>query len=495
MSRRPALASLALLVLAVLAGCASPPDACDVGSDAASCANPNMEGYTAPTDPIPEESETDGHDHADPLQHRFAQNASLLAFDDLRRFGASSEVPVGAHVVDIAPARDLLAVGVNGGHGDEGQQGFHLFDISDPDRLVHLSYYQSGQPVGGDRTLAFSGDGKTIFLGYEGDARPGVAAIDVSDPAAPREVAFWDDPQGFGSHTISAGAIGGVEHVFSLAMGVNILRFDPPQAGQSASFTLVGKYLTADQLAALDAVGMALGDGGTGPATTYALRALYGHDMTFFQDPVTGKPLLFVAYAYEGFKAVDLTVPSAPTLLFRWQAPADTSHKHYVHSVEAERLESGQLLLVVGSETFEPENQEIASPIWILDATVAAAGAPLATEPVHVSTWRNPGGASAGSLGLSVHFFRIEDGLLYLSHYHGGIWGIDLRTPEAQAEPRAFGYIMPVPPNATRPPEECCIGFDLDGVPMVFDVEVLDGVVYGADIIQGVTATRFERPG
>jgi hypothetical protein len=480
-----------LLAALALAGCATTPDECGVGDPAASasCANPNMDGYTAPVDPIPEEGEADGHDHADPLQHRFALNASVLAYDDLRRFGWSQEVPIGAHVVDLAPDRGLLAVGVNGGHGDEGQQGFHLFDVSDPGRLVHLSYYESDQPVGGDRTLAFSGDGDTVFLGYEGDARPGVAAIDVSDPATPREVAFWDDPQGFGSHTISAGSIGGVEHVFSLAMGVNILRYD------SAGFTLVGKYLTADQLAAIDAVGMALGDGGAGPAQTYALRALYGHDMTFFDDPVTGKPMLFVAYAYEGFKAVDLSVPSAPVLLYRWQAPADTAHKHYVHSVEAARLESGQLLIVVGSETFETENQGIASPIWILDGTLAAGSpVPLAVEPTHVGTWRNPGGAAAGSLGLSVHFFRLEDGLLYLSHYHGGIWGVDLRTPEAQADPQHFGYVMPLPPNAARPPNDCCIGFDLNGTPMVFDVEVLDGVAYGADIIQGVTATRFERP-
>lgn len=468
-----------LLLLASLGGCLDDRAPADDGAD----------GFTAPSDPIPEEGDAEGHDHADPLQHRFASNATLLAADDLRRFGWSEEVPVGAHVVDLAPARGLLAVGVNGGHGDEGQQGFHLYDVSDPSRLVHVAYYQSGQPVGGDRTLAFSGDGNTLFLGYEGDSRPGVAAIDVSDPGQPREVAFWDDPQGFGSHTISAGAIDGVEHVFSLAMGVNILRFD------GGAFTLVGKYLTADQLAALDALGMALGDGGPGPAQTYALRALYGHDMTFFQDPGTGKPMLFVAYAYEGFKAVDLSVPSAPVLLYRWQAPADTSHKHYVHSVEASRLESGQLLIVVGSETFEPENQGIASPVWILDGTLAAASPmPLAVEPVHVSTWRNPGGAAAGSLGLSVHFFRLEDGLLYLSHYHGGIWAIDLRTPEAQAEPRHFGYIMPVPADPARPPKECCIGFDLDGVPMVFDVEVLDGVAYGADILQGVTASRFERP-
>lgn len=489
MARSATLAILAAMGLALLAGCAFTPDECPPSS---SCANPNMQGYTAPADPIPEEGEADGHDHRAPGQHRFAENASLVAFDDLRRFGWSPETVVGAHAVDLAG--DLLAVGVNAGETDEGQQGFHLFDVSDPARLTHLSYYEAPLPVSGDRTIAFSQDGETVFLGYEGDARPGVAAVDVSNPLAPMEVAFWDDPQAFGSHTISAGAIGGVQYVFSLAMGVNILRYVAPQNGQEGTFTLVGKYLTADQLAALDAVGMALGDGGAGPAQTYALRALYGHDMTFFPDPATGKPILFVAYAYEGFKAVDLTVPSAPALLFRWMPPADTAHKHYTHSVEAARMESGQLLVVVGSETFEPENQEIASPIWILDATVAAAGLPLAAEPVHLSTWRNPGGAAAGSLGLSVHFFRLEDGLLYLSHYHGGIWGIDLRTPEAQAAPAAFGYIMPIPPTAIAPPEECCIGFDLDGAPMVFDIEVKDGVVYGADIIQGVTASRFVTP-
>ncbi|HUR25323.1 MAG TPA: hypothetical protein VM327_04830 [Candidatus Thermoplasmatota archaeon] len=491
----PALALLCLLGLATLAGCASTPDECDEGAAAstasASCVNPNMDGFTAVADPIPEEGDegTGGHDHRDPLQHRFAENASLVGYDDLRRFGWSPEIVVGAHAVDLASDRDLLAVGVNAGETDEGQQGFHLFDVSDPARLQHLSFYESELPVSGDRTIAFSQDGQTVFLGYEGGGvRPGVAAVDVSDPTAPREVAFWDDPEDFGSHTVSSGTIAGVQYVFSLAMGVNILRFD------GDSFTLVGKYLTADQFAALDAAGMAAGDAGPGPAQTYAFRALYGHDMTFFQDPVTGKPILFVAYAYEGFKAVDLTVPSAPVLLFRWMPPADTAHKHYTHSVEVARLDSGQLLVVVGSETFEAENQGIASPIWILDATVAAAGLPLASEPVHVSTWRNPGGAAAGNLGLSVHFFRIEDGLLYLSHYHGGIWAIDLRTPDAQAEPQAFGYIMPLPPTAIEPPEDCCIGFDLDGAPMVFDLEVKDGVVYGADIIQGVTASRFELP-
>lgn len=474
-------ALLATLILAAgLAGC----------SQRAGDESDAMDGYSAPDNPIPPEGEGT-HDHRDPAQHRFARNATLTAWDDLRRFGWTPETVVGAHAVDISG--DLLAVGVNAGESDGGQQGFHLFDVSDAERPRHLSYYASQQPVSGDRTIAFSADGKTVFLGYEGgDVRPGVAAVDVSDPLAPREVAFWSDPQNFGSHTVSAGVVDGVQYVFSLAMGVNILRYDPPEGGRSAGFTLVGKYLTADQLAALDALRL-LSEGDPQPAQTFALRSLYGHDMTFFADEVTGTPLLFVAYAYEGLKILDLSNPSAPLLLSRWMPPADTAHKHYTHSVAAERLASGELLVVVGSETFEPENQEIASPIWILDATAAVTGLPLQVEPRQVSTWRNPGDTAAGNLGLSVHFFRLEDGLLYLSHYHGGVWAIDLRTPAAQAEPRDFGYIMPIPPGAIFPPEDCCIGFDLDGAPMVFDVAVKGGVVYAADIIQGLTVIKFER--
>jgi hypothetical protein len=469
-----------LVASLVLAGCFTPADAPEEDP---------MAGYTSPDDPVPAEG-VGGHDHRDPAQHRFARNATLVGHDDLRRFGWSNETVVGAHALDLFG--DLLVVGVNAGEVDGGQQGFHLFDVSDPAQPRHLSFHKALFPVAGDRTVTFSGDGRYVFLGYEGGGvRPGVSAVDVSDPAAPLEVAFWADPQDYGAHTVAAGVVDGVQHVFVLAMGVNILRFDPPAGGQGASFTLVGKYLTQDQLAAADALRFVVGEG-QGSAPTYAVRSLYGHDMTFFDDPVSGKPLLMVAYAYEGLKVVDLSQPSAPVLLTRWMPPADTPHKHYTHSVAAFRMPDGQLLLVVGSETFEPENQEIASPVWILDATAAVLGTPLAQEPILRSTWRNPGGAAAGNLGLSVHFFRIDDGVLYLSHYHAGVWAIGLRTPQEQADPPVLGYIMPIPEGAIAPPEDCCIGFDLDGAPMVFDVVAKDGYAYGADIIQGLTVTRFD---
>ncbi|HWH31855.1 MAG TPA: hypothetical protein VNU01_04220, partial [Egibacteraceae bacterium] len=445
---------------------------------AASCVPPLMRGYTTVDDPMPH---GDGHDHADPAQHRLARNATLLAVDDLRRFGWTETTVVGAHA--LARHGDLLAVAVNGGR-DGSQQGFHLFDVSVADAPRHLGMFEAGVSVAGDRTIAFSHDGRTVFLGYEGAARPGVAAVDVSDPSRPRETHFWRDPQGFGSHTVSAGTIDGVQHVFSLAAGINILRYDP------SGFQLVGKYVTADGLGFLDAPGSSTG------IQTYVLRSLYGHDMDFYLDAVTGKPLLLVAYAYDGAKILDLSVPSAPVLQARWRPPPAADHAHYTHSAVAERSSDGRLLWVVGSETFEQENQGIASPIWILDATDAVAAPPLAAAPEHLATWRNPGGSPAGHLGSSVHFFRLQQGLLYLSHYHGGIWAFDLRDSGAWRDVRAFGHILPVGPDPVAPPEGCCINYDLGRVPMVFDVEAgaEPGVAYGADLVQGLSVVRFDVP-
>ncbi len=463
---------LSLLLAATLAGCVS-------GDEPA----PSL--FTTPDNPIPVEDDTGTHSHRDPTQHRFALNATLLGHDNLQRFGASTEAVVGAHALAIH--ENLLAVAVNGGDSDQGQQGFHLYNVSDPQHLQHLSFWDAGVPVNGDRTIAFSGDGKTVFLGFEGAGiKPGVAAIDVSDPVNPQQVAFWDDPQDFGSHTISAGVVGGVQYVFSLAVGVNILRYD------AEGFALVGKYVAADGLGLLDAYQFIdPSDPENGYARTYAIRTLYGHDMNFYQDPDTGIPLLLVAYAYDGLKILDISQPTAPILLANWMPPADSEHKHYTHSVTAERTADGSLIIVAGSETFEDQNNHIASPIWILDATQVVLED--TANPVHLSTWRNPSEAPAGRLGLSVHFFRQQDGMVYLSHYHGGVWAIDISTPELRKAPRNAGYIMPVPEHATPVPEDCCIGWDLDGAPMVFDVEVSrDGTVFAADLVQGVTSIRFD---
>jgi hypothetical protein len=479
---RTTLATLATAVLfaAALAGCASDPPG-------------PTDGFTdpGPADAIPTGAD---HDHRDPAAHRHARAAHLLDTLSLQEFGAGADLIVGAHALDIHG--DLLAVAVFGNHDDSGgQQGVHLVDVSHPADLRVVGTYDAGTPVRGDRTIAFSADGTTVFLGFESGPRPGVAAVDVSDPTAPVEVAFWSDPAGFGPHTVAAGVVGGEQYVFLLSLGVTTLAYD----GAAGAFTFVGKYLTADQLAFLDVIGHAQVDptnpgGGIGYGQTYLLRTLYGHDMTFYADPM-GLPLLLVAYAYDGLKILDISEPALPVPLARFLPPTDTSHRHYTHTVAAERLADGRLIVVVGSETFEPENQGIASPIWILDSTEAVANADALDAPELLSTWRNPSAAPAEELTQSVHFFRLRDGFLHLSHYHGGVWAFDLRDDASRRAAEAFAFILPVPVEPVAPPEDCCIGFPLAGVPMVFDVAVGDdGTVYAADIIQGVSSIRLDYP-
>lgn len=464
------------LVLVALAGCLTVDD------------TPAAEPYNG--EPIIVYDE--GHDHNDPAQHEdSAFNARILDVDDLRRFGASDEIIVGAHAMAIHD--DLLAVAVFGNHDDnpEAQAGFHLFDVSTPGRMKHLSYWEAPTSVRGDRTIAFHPEGTHVFLGFEGGARPGVAAVDVQDPENPVEVAFYaDDVVDSGPHTVAAGMVGGVPHVFLLSYGVTILSFEDDV------FSLQGKFVTQDELGAATGVRHLLpGDvEGPGYATTFALRSVYGHDMTFYNDPTSGKSFLSVAYGYDGFKVLDVSIPPAPMLEARFQPEADTAHPHYVHTASMERLEDGTLVVVVGTETFETENQGIPSPLWILDATDAATdGVPL-TDMEAITKWTNPDGAPSGALGLSLHFTRLQDGLLYISHYHGGVWVLDVRTPELRANPEILAAIQPVPDNAVSAPENCCIGFDLAGVPMVFDVEVsAAGQIFAADIVQGVVEIqRFE---
>ncbi len=394
----------------------------------------------------------------------FARNAEIIGHDSLALFGGSAEEQVGAHAV--ATFGNLAAVAVNG----PGHQGFHLFDTTDG-ALSHLSFYDAKVSVRGDRTIAFSADGATVFLGHESGPQPGVAAVDVTDPANPVLAGFWSDQTGFGPHTIGAGEASGTQYVFLLNAGVTILSY------ADGTFTLEGKYVTSDDLGILGALQSSSG------ATTYALRTVYGHDMAFWYDNATNTPYLAVAYAYDGVKLLDISNPAAPVLVMRWTPPTDTGHNHYVHSAAMYRDAQDRVILVVGSETFEEENQGIASPLWMLDVTAALG--PTSLSPIHLNTWTNPGDAPAGHLSRSVHFFRVLEGVLYVSHYHGGVWALDVAAPTS-APPATLGYIMPVATPAITPPEDCCIGFDLEAVPMIFDVDVTPGGVVAADLIQGV---------
>lgn len=458
---RPLLSTLFTALVLVTAGCiaSTNPEPAPAG--------PLI--TTGPVDPI-----VDKHDHRDPAEHPFAHNMELLAWRPLVEQGKYT----GAHAVDIWENYLFVETGDAMRDKDPGPTGFTILDIADPANPVVVGSYEDPNLVSGDRTLMVSEDGKYVFIASEAsNNRGGVYAIDVSDMANPKQVAFYQIPS-YGSHTVFAKMIDGKHYVYALSVGVHILRLDDAPIGGGKALNLVGRYATAsaEQLAQAPK---------SDEARTYAFRDLYGHDLFVTVDNETKKVTMYVAMAYEGLTIVDITNPTVPQELSKW-VPKDAHSPYYVHTVHVDWVD-GKRIIAVGSEVFENRHTETPSPVWFLDGTDLK-------KPQLVSTWINPGGHGAQGLLFSAHDLRIENGRVYLSHYHAGIWVLDISTAENLTAPKTLGYYAAGQDNGWRPGERCCIGFNLGAIPLFFDVEVKDGIAYGACMYTGIYVLKLQDP-
>ena len=442
-------------LLLALAGCFSPPD---VGGPAA---------LPSPLDPFLVQ-----HDHWDASAHALAWNVRELAWDALASPGARP----GAHSVDLHG--DLLAVGtagesasLTGGVNRPSEtNGFVLVDVADPAAPRVLGKYHTDSPLSADRTVVFSADGKTVFVGGLGE----VIAVDVSDPAAPAEAARFPNPRD-GAHTVFAAEVDGTQFVYVIGNGLLTFSYDAAKK----EFTLLSRYITATPEGLLDTP---LGPDGA----TYARRDVYGHDVFAEKDPVTGRHLAYVAYAYEGVKIVDLSNPRLPVEVATWRASGEGA-PWYTHTIWVAHLE-GRRVAVVGTEVFENRHLTTPSPVWVLDLTELE-------SPKLLATWTNPGGKGSDNLLFSAHDLRITpEGLVALSHYHGGVWVLDLRdlaAVEAAGTVPNLGYILPHRDNGWRPEGPCCFNLNFGGIPATMDVVMRGNHLFAADFHTGFYAFEY----
>lgn len=408
------------------------------------------------------------HDHANPIQHDVAYNARMLDHLPLVDEGD----PSGTHA--LALANDTLYAAST----LRGDNGFYAIDVSDPSNMSVVGEWHDATAIGGDRSIAATEDGGWVVVGTEGDLQDdesGVHLFDTSDPSDPQHVTFL--PLDGGAHTVDTLVIDGTTYVFALNYGVQILRVvDAPTGTQLVK---VGHYAFAGQ-----------------PLTdtpsyenpqdypTWALRAAYGHDMKPIVDPELG-PLLYVAYAYQGLQVLDINQPETPQPLAQW-VPEGEASPWYTHTVDAAMIDDRRVI-VVGSEVFEKRHIDTPSPVWILDGTDIQ-------NPELLSTWTNPAGAGSDNLLFSAHFFRIDEGRIHLSHYHGGTWVLDISTQSLQASPRVESAFLPNVDTGYRPDAECCLGFNLAGIPVTMDAVGDGDVTYAADIQTGVYAIETTGP-
>jgi hypothetical protein len=450
----------ALLILA-LAGC--------LGSSPAPPTTPAPNVFV---DPITSET---GHDHADPSQHNLSLNTTLLGHHFLTE--QDGEAP-GSHSIDLCGDWVVL------GRQEAGQTGVDIVDVSDPMHPEWVGKYRDPNAAPGDRDVAWSADCDYVFNANGGSQaqNSGVLVINAKDKSRPVFESRFQIPGTFlppnpvsggvtpGVHTIYALQVGSTQYVYALNWGVHILRAAPGSDGKLA-LNYAGRYAAADA----DSLERANEGGADATATR---RTVYGHDLSVYEE--AGRVIMYVAYAYDGLRIVDITDPLAPTELGHWRPDATPGAPHYVHSVKTYHRADGRRITVLGAETFEDRNKDTPSPLWTLDTT----------DPARIQlldTWTNPGGHGSELLFMSLHFYELENETLWLTHYHGGVWTLDLRDP---SDLKVKGYYMPHEDNGFRPAPFAPGGFKQDGMPMTYDLKLRNGIAYVADDYTGLYVLR-----
>lgn len=450
MPPRPPGAPLLALLLLLAAGCVEVPEAAPAPiGDAAGA-------------PLAYPVEVD-HNHADPALHEAAWGLERVAYLSL----AEADLPLGG-LYNLATAGDLL-VGSLGPPADAAALAagmtLAVFDVADPaaPRLLATRAF----PGGGVEAIALTDDAGFAFLGTEFGGAAGVWTVDLADPSRPTPVAFTPLPPE-GPHNLRHARLGerhlvlaSVAHVSSGPteflgfpqdsspthdLRVDVLEFDP--ARPERPLATLSSWSIDEEVEGTALV----------------------HDAVLQVHPVTGQPLMYVAYWDAGVRIVDLTDPANPVEVGKMDdfSPVDFGIVHTVKPHEG--LLAGRHVTVATSQcAYAPDEP---CHVRVLDTTDPA-------RPTQVATWTLP--EEVHGPAFTTEIFDLADGTLVVPWLHGGVWALDLREPAA---PRATGYWLAHDPSA-----RATGGY----VPMANAAVLRDGHAFVADVNTGLHVLRLPR--
>lgn len=441
-------AALLAALLVPLAGCLSdgngvPQDPLDGGQ------GPQLAPFVNPIDLE--------HDHGDITLHTASNNIELVGHDYL---GANGP-PGGLGEIDVAGDYAFVAV---------FNHGFAIIDLSDPTDPEMVSLFEVPTPMGplGRYTADLKVDvnGDWVFLALELSEYPGVLIVDTRDKANPVLAGFWPQPGLLlGCHMIEYAIINEAEYLFCApldnAVYVGLIL---PATGPSREIVTVARWVPNSPGYVESEAGHLQED----PQGFPGRYVISGHqDMTFQPDPLTGAPMLFVSFWNLGLRIVDVSIPAAPIEVGFWDGVGAEGYRGNFHTAMAFESEGRRIAVAI------PEGPDPPA-IFVLDATDIA-------NPVLLSEWSAlpsftdaDGDNHAGS--FSLHNFQIVDGKVYIAMGHGGIWVVDISTPEKQANPEPVGSYHPHQP---RP----------DGAS--YSIYPWDAVVWNGYILDGEGSSGF----
>ena len=379
--------------------------------------------------------------------------------------------------------------------------GAMFFDVKDPANPKYLSTYLHAECGLGDNCGAYvdlSPDGKIAVLsvqmtsGTPGPVNgtpgsvPGVALIDLTDPAKPTLSQEYFPAAVQGVHTTrthlheTGPAPGLYMYAIQNAVGVEIARIEPTPAGPKA--VRVANIPVPD------------------PANVSNV-----HDTFIHNDTIDNKVYLYQAGGFTfGFRVYDVTNPAAPVELGQWDPTPECTNDWYSHTIDV-RIKDGRRYVTRPAEQFDfgaqasgcsgtqSGNGDLPGTMWIVDATDFSKLADA--QDVLVATWTTPSLVPSGQLTFSAHNQQVVGDLIYLSHYHGGLFVLDASeafSGKKGAAPREMGWALPCDPR-TRPTLES--GTFPHTRCDFWDMQFYDGHILAADIKGGLYSLVYEPGG
>jgi len=289
--------------------------------------------------------------------------------------GGVATNPHEGGVTEVRVQGDYAYLGMFSSRGDSEGRGMAIVDVSDYNsaqteeavdsaEMNVVSFFRNTNAATAIMDVKVSDDGDYVFAGtqpitalfdetptepgYDANDRGtsgtnsgGVLAIDVSDPFNPQLV---DSADYFntGIHNLFHHRIDGTDYVFACkdinygTAGVNVFRFDRAPG----TLTQVNRWtVTPDGEGHNNAQGDVTATGGLD---------FYCHDVEVQDDPVTGRPTLYVAYWNAGVRVLDASDPTALEQIGHF--PMKQGH----FTTPAPDLVDGKRVLVASHE--EPSN-------------------------------------------------------------------------------------------------------------------------------------------
>jgi hypothetical protein len=470
-----------------------------------------------------------GHNHKDPSQHQGMSTSNFLdlGYDPLITdyYGKTA----GDHACGETKEKDGKRIGVVHSFGTD--VAFVIFDVTDatnPKKIGELAMASTqvydldispdlkwvvlatspmdagpnvlpGPPIAAQKTAyapgditfkdACTGDVRNVAVNMGPEAslpyHAGNVLVDISNPRNPSVVDFIMYPN-FGAHSVQITDV----------KGKNIVTSSVPTIPGDASYYV---FMEIRDLGA--------GRGKLVPQSIYTTGSRSAGPMNFGASmhdggiyKINGKYLAYLAYGSYGLVILDVDDVANPKFLSHWNdfgfvGDAKPSSPYIHEALPAPENWEGHHYVWIGEECIGHPAKTPTCLVYGIDDTDL-------TKPKTVGAWTLPVDVTWSNLGFSLHYLALQNRTLFATAYHGGVWAIDVSTPEARATMPSIGVYIPAKVSPKPPDLNANRGlvvkqlygkYELDNTPVVLELNVLnDGSLVIFDMQSGLYTVRFD---